>query len=157
MQQPGVRIGRTDPALDPKGKFTLELMRKAEAVLGKPGLAQRILGAPDNPEQVRPEQNLVGRLQSRAIDVGFFYFTEATDLHLATIAPPPEMSVSAQYTVTILRDAPNPSGAERFVAFLLGPDGAAVMRAHGLDRIAPVAHGDVARIPAAVRAMLSAR
>ncbi|MCQ8280054.1 extracellular solute-binding protein [Acetobacteraceae bacterium KSS8] len=157
LQQPGLRIGRTDPALDPKGAFTVELMRKAETVLGKPGLAQRVLGAPNNPEQVRPEQSLVGRLQSGAIDVGFFYSTEAADLHLATVVPPPEMSVSALYTVTILRDAPNPAGAERFVTFLLGPEGAAVMRAHGLDRIAPVAHGDLARIPASVRAMLSSR
>jgi len=157
LQAPGLRIGRTDPVLDPKGAFTVQLMEKAERVYKAPGLARRVLGAPDNPAQVREEPNLVGRLQSHEIDVGFFYSTEATDLHLTHLALPESVTVSARYTVAILRDAANPAGAERFVTFLLGPQGQAVMRAHGLDAVPPVAAGDTDALPASIRPLLAPR
>ena len=69
LREPGIRIGRTDPKLDPKGALTLQLMDQAEQVYHQPGLAKAVLGAPDNPDQVRPEENLVGRLQSSASDL----------------------------------------------------------------------------------------
>jgi molybdate/tungstate transport system substrate-binding protein len=52
LQEPGIRIGRTDPKLDPKGALTLQLMREAEMFYKSPGLSERVLGAPDNPAQV---------------------------------------------------------------------------------------------------------
>src|SRR5437764_2427905 len=75
LSEPSLKIGRTDPQLDPKGAFTLELMQRAEEFYHKPGLAQRILGAPDNPAQVLPEEVLVGRFQSGELDAAFFYST----------------------------------------------------------------------------------
>src|SRR6202043_82912 len=63
LSQPGIKIGRTDPKLDPKGAFTVELLQCAEAFYNKPGLSQRIIGAPDNAAQVLPEEVLVGRFQ----------------------------------------------------------------------------------------------
>ena len=155
LQQPGIRIGRTDPKLDPKGALTEQLLDRAEQVYRLPGLNRKVLGDPQNPDQVRPEQNLVGRLQSGQIDVGFFYSTETTDLHIAAIPLPPEVAQSAHYTVTVLRGAQNPIGAARFVAFLLGPDGRAVMRQHGLDVVSPTVTGDAAAVPPEVRAALA--
>ena len=49
LQEPGIRIGRTDPKLDPKGKLTLELLEKASAVYKIPDLSKKVLGAPENP------------------------------------------------------------------------------------------------------------
>ncbi len=155
LQQPGIRIGRSDPKLDPKGVLTERLLDRAEQVYKLPGLNRKVLGDPQNPEQVRPEQTLVGRLQSGQVDVGFFYSTETIDLHIAAIPLPPEVAQSAHYTATVLRDAPNPAGAARFVAFLLGPDGRAVMRQHGLDVIGPTITGDAAAVPPPVRAALA--
>ena len=80
LQEPGIKIGRTDPKLDPKGALTVQLLEHAEQIYKLPGLTRKVLGAPDNPEQVRPEENLVGRLQSGQLDVGFFYSTETADL-----------------------------------------------------------------------------
>lgn len=156
LQSPGIRIGRTDPVLDPKGRFTVELMDKAAGFYHQPDLAHTVLGAPDNPAQVFPEETLVGRLQSGQLDVGFMYSTEVTDLHLPAITLPPELALGAQYTVTVLRDAPNPAGAERFVQFLLGPRGSALMREHGLDVVRPTIGGDPAAVPLSIRAMLVA-
>ncbi len=156
LQQPGVRIGRTDPKLDPKGALTVQLLDHAEQVYAQPGLARRVLGDPQNPDQVRPEETLVGGLQSGQIDVGFFYSTETTDLHIASVPLPPEVALSAHYTATVLRDAPNAQGAARFVAFLLGPEGRRVMLQHGLDVVSPTVSGDVAAVPPTIRAALNA-
>ena len=155
LQQPGIRIGRTDPKMDPKGALTEQLLDRAEQVYRLPGLTRKVLGDPQNPDQVRPEQNLVGRLQSGQIDAGFFYSTETTDLHIAAISLPPEVAQSAHYTAAILRDAQNPAGAARFVAFLLAPYGRTVMRQHGLDVVAPTVTGDAAAVPPVVRAALA--
>jgi molybdate/tungstate transport system substrate-binding protein len=150
LREPGIRIGRTDAKLDPKGALTVQLMAKAEEVYKQPGLAQAVLGAPDNPAQVQPEESLVGRLQSGQVDVGFFYSTETADLKIASIPLPPEVAVSAHYTVTVVRDAADPAGAAKFVDFLLSPAGLAVMHEHGLDTIKPTVSGDAAKMPGSI-------
>ncbi len=147
LRMPGIRLGRTDPKLDPKGALTLKLLAQAEAVYKQPGLSQAVLGAPDNPAQVQPEENLVGRLQSGQLDAGFFYSTETTDLKIPALPLPPEVALSAHYTATVLRGGANPAGAVKFVDFLLSAAGQDVMRAHGLDVVKPILVGDAAAVP----------
>lgn len=153
LLEPGIRIGRTDPKLDPKGALTIALMNKAETFYKLPGLARRVLGAPGNPAQVLPEETLVGRLQSGQIDAGFFYSTETSNAKIPALALPASIAPQAVYTVTILRDAPNPSGARRFVAYLLGAAGRALMQAHGLVLQKPALAGTAAAAPPGVRAL----
>ena len=153
LTEPGIRIGRTDPKLDPKGALTLQLMASAEDSYHRPGLAQQVLGAPDNPSQVLPEETLVGRIQSGQLDAGFFYSTESTDAQTPTVAPPPAIDPKAVYTVTILRDAPNASGASRFVAFLLGSQGQHILEQHGLALRKPSVSGDASGMPPDIRAL----
>ena len=150
LREPGIKIGRTDAKLDPKGALTLQLLDKAEQVYHQPGLAQEVLGAPDNPEQVRPEENLVGRLQSGQVDVGFFYSTETSDLKISAIPLPPEVALSAVYTVTVVRDAADPAASAKFVDFLLSAPGQEVMKEHGLDVVTPTVTGDASKVPAAI-------
>jgi molybdate/tungstate transport system substrate-binding protein len=150
LREPGIRIGRTDPKLDPKGALTVQLMDKAEQVYHQQGLAHAVLGAPDNPEQVRPEENLVGRLQSGQIDVGFFYSTETSDLKIPYVTLPPEVALSAVYTVTVLHHAADPAAAATFVDYLLSPPGEAILKEHGLDVVTPKVTGDAAAVPAAI-------
>ena len=57
LSEPGIKIGRTDPKLDPKGAFTVELLQRAEEFYKQQGLSQRVLGAPDN----RSEERRVGK------------------------------------------------------------------------------------------------
>jgi molybdate/tungstate transport system substrate-binding protein len=151
MQEPGIRIGRTDPKLDPKGSLTIQLLDHAEQVYNQPGLAQKILGAPDNLAQVSLEETLVGRLMSGQLDVGFFYSTETSDLKIPSISLPPEVSLSAHYTATVLRDGASPAGASRFVGFLLGAQGRALIRDHALDIVKPSVSGDASRMPPQIR------
>ena len=60
MQEPGMRIGRTDPKLDPKGQLTVELFEKASQLYKLPDLSRTVLGDAENPAQVFPEEALVG-------------------------------------------------------------------------------------------------
>jgi molybdate/tungstate transport system substrate-binding protein len=156
MQEAGIRIGRTDPKLDPKGALTIQLLDHAEQVYNQPGLAQKILGAPDNLAQVSLEETLVGRLQSGQMDVAFFYSTETSDLKISSISLPPEVSLSAHYTATVLRNAASPAGATRFVGFVLGAQGRALMQDHGLDIVKPSVSGDASKMPPQIRSEVDA-
>jgi molybdate/tungstate transport system substrate-binding protein len=151
LQEPGIKIGRTDPELDPKGALTVRLLDQAEQAYKLPGIAKKILGAPDNPEQVRPEEILVGSLRSGEIDVGFFYSTEAADLEIPAIPLPAEVALSAHYTVTVLCNAPHPEAAIKFVVFLLGPSGRAIMASHGMETVPLLTGGDASKIPVEIR------
>jgi molybdate/tungstate transport system substrate-binding protein len=151
LQLPGIRLGRTDPRLDPKGALTLALMRRAQAYYRIPGLAQRVLGSAENPAQVLPEEVLLGRLQSGEIDAGFFYSTETSDARIPAVHLPPEIAPDAVYTVSILRTAPHPAAAAAFVAFLLGAGGRALMSEHGLTLRRPSVVGAAEQVPAGIR------
>jgi molybdate/tungstate transport system substrate-binding protein len=155
LSTPGIRVGHTDPALDPKGALTVAALSKAEQVYQRPGLMQTVLGKNVAVAQGMPEEGLVGRLQSGQLDAGFFYSTETTDAKIPNIPLPPEVSQHASYTITIPRDAPDPQGAARFVAFLLGPDGQTILKAHGLDVDAPKLTGAAGEVPASVKPLLA--
>jgi molybdate/tungstate transport system substrate-binding protein len=155
LEQPGIRIGRTDPKLDPKGRLTVQLMKQAADLYKIPDFDQRTLGAPENPAQVLPEETLVGRLQSGQLDAGFFYSTETADAKIPAVNLPAAITPKAVYTVTVLRGAPNPDGGEQFVKFLLGHQGQTLMQEHGLTLRQPKLAGDAAAAPQAIRAMLS--
>lgn len=154
LLDPGIRIGRTDAKLDPKGALTVALLKQAETFYKSPGLSQKVLGAPDNPAQVLPEETLVGRLQSGQLDVGFFYSTETSDSKIPAISLPPEIAPKAVYTVTTLRDAPNAAGADQFVAFLLGPGGRDLLKEHGLTLQKMDLSGDATAVPQDIKAIV---
>jgi molybdate/tungstate transport system substrate-binding protein len=155
LMEPGIRIGRTDPKLDPKGQLTLDLMKAAGTTYNIPDLSQRVLGAPENPAQVLPEETLIGRLQSGQLDAGFFYSTETSDAKILAVTLPAAITPKAIYTITILRDAPDPEGADQFVSFLLGPKGQGLMRAHGLDVQKFTLTGAAGSVPAIIRSLVS--
>ena len=154
LQEPGIKIGRTDPKLDPKGRLTVALMQHAATYYKEPDLEQHVLGAADNPAQVLPEETLVGRLQSGQLDVGFFYSTETADAKIPAVALPAEIAPKAVYTVTVVHDAANPSGADQFVKFLLGPQGRSLMTAHGMDLQKPTLSGQASSAPADLRSLV---
>ena len=145
ITQPGIRVGRTDPKLDPKGKLTVEALADAAATLHMPALIHLLGGFP-----VFPEESLVGRLEAGQLDAGFFYSTEAKEQHIQTVPLTP-IAKSATYTVTILRNAPDAQGAGAFVAFLLSGSGRAILTQHGLILLTPKLVGSPSALPAKLR------
>lgn len=179
LATPGLRIGRTDPRLDPKGYRTILMLRLAERYYNRPGLDARLLGAPENPAQTFPEEALVGRLESGQLDAGFFYLTEVQEQHLPYLALPdavnlgnPAMTQSYAevaytdaagqvhrgapilYTVTIPSTASNLSGAVEFIRFLYGPEGRRILNAHGLLPVRILAGGDAGAVPTPLRPLV---
>jgi molybdate/tungstate transport system substrate-binding protein len=149
LMKPGIKIGRTDPNLDPKGALTVELLKKAEVSYKKPGLSQHVLEAP-----VLPEETLVSQVQSGELDVGFFYSTETTSAKLPSVDLPSDLTPKAVYTVTILPDAKEPKGVDRFVAFLVGANGRALLKEHGLTTTKLQLSGAQTAVPESIRALL---
>jgi len=154
LQAKGLRLGRTDPKLDPKGALTVQLLRRAQKYYRIPGLARRVLGTPENPAQVLPEESLVGRLQSGQLDAGIFYSTETSEAHIPAIRLPPAITPKAVYTITIVRNAPDRRAAEAFVTFVLGRRGRRLMREHGLALRALTVAGEARSMPAGIRTLL---
>jgi len=154
LQSPGFLLGRTDPAIDPKGLLTIQFLHRIEEVKHLPGLEQRIIGSVENASQIFPEETLLGRLQAGQLDAGFFYSIEAQAAHLPTVNPSLGTHYSARYTITILNNAPNAAGALAFVKFLLGPQGLAILKQDGFKLIKGEIGGIKRAIPADVKALL---
>ena len=173
LEESGMRIGRTDPALDPKGIRTIIMMELAEKYYHQPGLAQKILGSADNTSQIFPEEELVARLGSGQLDAGFFYLNEVKDQNLPYITLPNQINLSdpnmnstyAQasytdpkthkksvggaivYTITIPSTSKNAAGAIAFANFLLASQGQAILMQDGLLQTSPVLFGDSSAVP----------
>jgi molybdate/tungstate transport system substrate-binding protein len=151
LTQSGIRVGRTDPLLDPKGVLTSEAVSNAARRLHNPALA-RALGS----FAVFPETGLVGRMQSGQLDAGFFYAVEAKTAKLATVPLTPVYKY-ADYTVTILNRAPQPAGAAAFVRYLLAKARSYTLRRNGLNPMTPQFSGRAAAVPAGLRGVVGAR
>lgn len=150
LEQPGIRIGITDPTLDPKGKLTAEALTAAQQRYRLPnGFAASV----ERKAAVFPEQDLLGRLEAGQLDVGFFYTTEATPTQLRTVSLG-RVHEAATFTVTVLRHAADPAAGAAFVRYLL-TTARPTLIANGL-RLTPVTvTGDRAGIPPALRQVLT--
>ena len=143
ITEKGIRVGRTDPTLDPKGKLTVQAFQQAATKSGKSGFE----AAAEKASTVYPEETLVGRLQSGQLDAGFFYANEAQEQKIPTVSLAP-IALSATYTVTTLNHAKNPSSGLAFVEYLLGPQGKQILAKHGLTVLPYTAGGDKNALPA---------
>ncbi|MGH7738116.1 MAG: substrate-binding domain-containing protein [Candidatus Tyrphobacter sp.] len=123
------RIARTDPRLDPKGRYTIDALR----VLLGPASERVLLGADENPAQIFPEQDLLVRLESGEVDFGFIYSTEKrNDLEFVPLPGRASMSHEIRYVIATMKDAPHPRAARAFVDFLLHGQGRTLLLRAGL-------------------------
>ena len=142
LAEPGVKFGRTDPDLDPKGYRTLFLFSMAQSYYKKSGFVESP-GGPHNPDQIFPEPKLLARLEAGQVDAAIFYKHEVLAHGLPYITFPPQLNqgdpaFAALYarqtymtkkgalmrgspilfTVTIPVNAPDPDATAEFVQFL---------------------------------------
>ena len=180
LQTPGLRLGRTDPKLDPKGVSTLYTLQLAETYYNQPGLEQKVLGDIENPAQIFPEEELVARLTAGQLDAGFFYLNEVKDAGLPYITLPSQINLgdptqasayaAASYTtstgtvqhgapiafsVTIPTTVKTEAGAEAFIAYLLGSKGQATLTSDGFVMRPITVSGDATQVPAGLKSVIS--
>jgi len=146
---PGLKLGFTDPATDPKGKLVAEALTDTAKAKNLPALTT----IKNDKGDVFPEETLVARLQAGQLDAAFFYTIEATPVNIPTVALAGE-DLKATYTISTLMGAPNEPGAEAFSAYLLGPSGQAVLKQDGFDLITPPKVTGTG-VPATVQSALS--
>ena len=132
ITEPGFRLGRTDPATDPKGQFTIQALTEAAQRYNDPGLT-RLTKETDS---IFPEETLVGRLQAGQLDGGFFYTIEAAQARIRAVPLTP-IDVSASYTLSVVNRSPHQAAALAFVDYLLGPRGRGFLTAQGLTLVRP--------------------
>lgn len=92
LKLPGVRYGRGDPTIDPKGYRTLFLFHLAAEHYHHPEISS-LLGPDLNPAQVFPEIVLLARVESGQFDAGIFYKHEVVAHKLPFITLPPEINM----------------------------------------------------------------
>jgi molybdate/tungstate transport system substrate-binding protein len=181
LLRPEVKLGRTDAELAPAGYRALITYRLAEWYYHEPGLAAR-LEARTPPGLVRGNAaELAALLETGELDYIVEYESLARSHHFRSVALPAEIDLGDAshaaayararvrvrrggdsvtvagapilYGATVPRHAPHPAAGVRFLAFLLGSDGRAIMRRASVDMLDTAqAVGDSA--PALVRAAL---
>ena len=173
LAEPGLRLGRTDPLLDPKGVNTIYTLELAEAYYHQPGLAQKILGGNENASQIFPEEELVARLGAGQLDAGFFYINEVKGPNIPYITLPDQVNLGnpsmashyatvswknpktnavskgapVVYTVTVLNTAKNKAGGIAFANFLLSSQGQSLLQGQGVLTTTFTAGGETTAIP----------
>lgn len=164
LRQPGLRFGRTDPAVDPQGANALLTLQLAERYYKRPGLLGQVAGDLQNPSQIFAEPSLMSRLQAGQIDAAIGYASAAYSHHLPTVALPDEIDLAqpsmqeawyakagltladgkqlqAQplvFYAAVLGNARQPALGTEFVRLLQSAEGQAVFRERGYDP----PHGD---------------
>ena len=161
----GVETGRADPGTDPNGYRTLLSLQLAESFYAKRGLAAKLLAAIPDRNMRPNEATLVALVQSGEMDYIWSYESIAQAAKLAYLQLPPEIdlgdpAMAARYAAVSVRvagktardsititgepivygiavpdDAPHKALAERFLAWILSPDGVRVLRAAKLDAL----------------------
>lgn len=159
LREPGLRLGRTDPAVDPQGANALLTLQLAARYYHQPGLLQEIAGSLQNPSQIFTEASLMSRLEAGQIDAAIGYRSAALSHHLPTIDLPPQIdlahpelqqrwyarahlaldggkTLTAQplvFYAAVLANARHPKLGHAFIHYLQSPAGQERLRAHGYD------------------------
>lgn len=171
LVQPGFLLGRTDPALDPKGAYTAIMFELADRYYKQPSLSTKILGSIENAKQVFPEENLLADLNLGQIDAIVAYKHEAVEWGVPYISLPASINLgdaskSAFYatakvavngkvtkgapivfTVTIPENAKNPTVAQAFLKYILHGKGHNMLLKDGFTGMPVEWFGDKASIP----------
>lgn len=137
-----VRLGRTDPQLDPKGERTVRVLQLLGTHFRQPKQALTVL----QKTEIFPEEDLALRVESGEIDAGFFYSTEIPGRGLRAVELPGDANLSRQitYAIAVMRHAPHPQAAKTFAGFILSGAGKIALEQAG---VAYFAHPEIVGRP----------
>jgi len=131
LAKPFIRIVLANPSV-PAGRYALQaLARIAEDGRWGHDFATRV-----RVNVVSEETNVravLAKVSLGEADAGVVYATDARAARgqVRTVEIPPELNVEAEYSIGVLRRSARKGLAEAFVAWVLGSDGQAILRAYG--------------------------
>ena len=181
LETPGLKLGRTDPNIDPQGRDFIFMLELAQAYYHLPSdTVAKILGTSDfgsaSSSEIYAESSLDSTLQSGQLDAASAFVTQAIELHLDYIPLPVQINLgsaalAAQYkagsSVTITGNVTKhgspqviditiigtPSPADlAFVEYTLSATGLAEYKAGGFTMITPTVFGS--KVPPAIASAL---
>ncbi len=157
LETPGFRFGRTDPTTDPQGQNILFTLQLAATFYHQADLVEKIAGPQINTQQIFQEPEVMGRLQAGQLDASSAYKTQPGSLDLPYVSLPKEInlgdaSMENEYKratitlngktlhpaplvfyVAVLNDAPQPTLANRFIAWLQTPEAREIFSRYHYD------------------------
>src|SRR6201996_507692 len=183
LQTSGLKLGRTDPNIDPQGRDFIMMLELAQSYCHLPSdTVSKILGTSDfgtdQSKQIFAESSLDATLQSGQLDASSAFITQAIELHLSYIKLPDAISRgsaadAAAYkkaTVTVkngktYKGSPQvidittvgskpTAGAISFVKYTLSSAGLALYKQGGFDVLTPKLTGSMSDVPAAIASEL---
>ncbi len=173
LQEPGIKLGRYDPNLDPLGYYTLFVAQLAEKYYGIPGLKQQVLDADNNPNQI-----ITANFPDGKSDAAFYYRSDATFDKTPYVTLPDQINLSnpdfasqyaqASYTTNIgqtFHGAPiqhsiaplrggNTRAADEVIHLLDSPQGADLVSQFGFLPSPILAGGNINHIPLPIRCQI---
>jgi len=182
LETPGLKLGRTDPNIDPQGRDFIYMLELAQMYYHLPSdTAAKILGTSDfgsaSSSQIFAESSLDSTLESGQLDAASAFVTQAIELHLDYIPLPAAINLgsaadAAQYAkakVTItggktksgspqvidITIVGNPTPAAiAFVKYTLSPAGLAQYKTGGFTLLTPTVTGSTSSVPSAISSEL---
>ncbi|WAH38173.1 extracellular solute-binding protein [Alicyclobacillus dauci] len=179
LEQKGFQLGRTDPALDPKGTDTLFLFQLASIYYNQPSLESKILGSTENTKQVFPEETLLAGLTSGQMDAIIAYKHEATEWGVPYITLPPQLNLGNSnlasyykqatyqtkdgntetgapivFTITIPTTTSHKRQAEDFVKYMVTGDGHTQLIHDGFTPISTQIAGNRSSVPSSLQSII---
>ncbi len=182
LETPGLKLGRTDPNVDPQGRDFIYMLQLAQSYCHLPSdTVAKILGTSDfgtaSSSQIYAESSLDATLQSGQLDAASAFITQAIELHLPYIKLPDAISLASAADAAAYKKAtvklengtaksgspqvidittigtPTPAGTA-FVKYTLSPTGLAQYKAGGFTVLTPTVFGDSSAVPAAIKSEL---
>ncbi len=181
LQTPGLKLGRTDPNVDPQGRDFIEMLELGQMYYHLPSdTVAKILGTSNfgsaSSSEIYAESSLDSTLESGQLDASSAFVTQAIELHLDYIPLPVQINLgsaayAAQYkkaSVTIksgtkhgspqviditIIGTPTPA-AIAFVKYTLSPTGLAQYKRGGFSLPTPTVVGSTSSVPSAISSEL---
>jgi molybdate/tungstate transport system substrate-binding protein len=182
LQTPGLRLGRTDPNIDPQGRDFIYMLELAQMYYHLPSdTVAKILGTTDfgtaSSSQIYAESSLDSTLQSGQLDASSAFVTQAIELHLDYIPLVPQINLCCNQYATQYKTAsvtltngmtkhgspqviditiigsPTEAGTA-FVKYTLSPAGLTQYKQGGFNVLTPTVIGDKSAVPAAISSEL---
>jgi molybdate/tungstate transport system substrate-binding protein len=167
LEEKGFKFRRTDPELDPKGYYTVIVVKLSNIYYNDSTIKNKVLGADRNPEQIFPEEVLRSILESGQIDAIAAYKHEAIARGLPYISLASQINLgdphysdfydqasyilhsnetisghSIFFSYTIPTTARNLDGAKSLANFLISPEGRTILNQVGLNPVKAIVDGD---------------
>jgi molybdate transport system substrate-binding protein len=121
LARPGIVVVLADPSV-PAGKYAQQALQKAGVTVHPKSLETQVTG-------------VLSKVALGEADAGIVYVSDVTTSgQVDGIAIPDGQNVIADYPIAKLKNAPDPTAADTFIAYVLSPQGQSILTSAGFQK-----------------------